>query len=208
MRIITSDSCVAEGAAYLAQLDPRFRYALKLTAPLPLRLRSDGFPALVQAVVSQQISVSAAAAIWKRVEAGGMISAKNVCAASDEALQACGLSRPKVKYIRGIAMADIDYSALRDLSSDEVVKTLVKLPGIGRWTAEIYAMFSLGHADVIACGDLALQEAARMLLGLDDRPTEKQLAKMAENWAPWRAVAARLLFAYYRVEKQREGLMK
>lgn len=208
MRIITSDECVAEGAAYLAQLDRRFKHALTLTTPLPLRLRSDGFPALVQAVVSQQISVSAAAAIWKRVEAGGMTSAKNVRAASDEALQACGLSRPKVKYIRGIAMADIDYCALRSLSSEDVVKTLIKLPGIGRWTAEIYAMFSLGHADVIACGDLALQESARMLFGLDERPTEKQLAKMAQNWAPWRAVAARLLFAYYRVEKQREGLMK
>ena len=208
MRIITSDQCVAEGAAYLAQLDPRFNHALSLTAPLPLRLRSDGFSALVQAIVSQQISVSAAASIWKRVEAAGMDCAKNVRAASDEALQACGLSRPKVKYIRGIAMADIDYNALRSMASEDVIKTLIKLPGIGRWTAEIYAMFSLGHADVIACGDLALQESARMLFDLDTRPTEKQLAKMAENWAPWRAVAARLLFAYYRVEKQREGLMK
>ncbi len=80
------------------------------------------------------------------------------------------------------------------------------MPGIGAWTAEIYAMFSLGRADVFAPGDLALQEAARQLYGLDARPTEARLRAMAENWSPWRSVAARLLFAYYRVIRQREGV--
>jgi DNA-3-methyladenine glycosylase II len=87
-----------------------------------------------------------------------------------------------------------------------VVATLVEVPGIGRWTAEIYAMFALGRADVFAPGDLALQEAARMLFGLQARPSEKVLRVMAEDWSPWRAVAARCLFAYYHVQKSREGI--
>jgi DNA-3-methyladenine glycosylase II len=83
---------------------------------------------------------------------------------------------------------------------------LVEVPGIGIWTAEIYAMFSLGRADVFAPGDLALQEAARGLYGLEDRPKPAALRQLAEAWSPWRSVAARLLFAYYRVIKQREGV--
>jgi DNA-3-methyladenine glycosylase II len=96
---------------------------------------------------------------------------------------------------------------LRDLPDEEVVKTLVAVPGIGVWTAEIYAMFALGRADVFAPGDLALQEAARMLFGLEARPTDKSLRVMAEAWSPWRSVAARILWAYYRVAKEREGVM-
>ena len=83
---------------------------------------------------------------------------------------------------------------------------LTEVPGIGAWTAEIYAMFSLGRADVFAPGDLALQEAARLLFELPDRPKERVLRQMAEAWAPWRSVAARLLWAYYRVAKDREGI--
>jgi len=83
---------------------------------------------------------------------------------------------------------------------------LIAIKGIGPWTAEIYAMFSLGRADVFASGDLALQESAKLLFKLNERPTDKQIKQMAENWAPWRAVAARLLWAYYAVEKNREGL--
>ena len=85
--------------------------------------------------------------------------------------------------------------------------TLVAVPGVGVWTAEIYAMFALGRADVFAPGDLALQEAARMLFGMDRRPTEKVLRRMAETWSPWRSVAARILWAYYRIAKEREGVM-
>ena len=89
---------------------------------------------------------------------------------------------------------------------EDVVASLVAVPGIGRWTAEIYAMFSLGRADVFAPGDLALQESARILFEIDERPTEKALRAMAEAWSPWRAVAARILWAYYRVAKNREGV--
>ena len=104
-------------------------------------------------------------------------------------------------------MAGIDFKALRDVPDAEVVRALVAVPGIGVWTAEIYAMFALGRADVFAPGDLALQEAARVLFGLETRPTEKALRAMAEAWSPWRSVAARILWAYYRVAKEREGVM-
>lgn len=129
-----------------------------------------------------------------------------VAAATEEELRACGLSRQKVRYAKALADAGIDFDGLRHLPDEEVVAVLVALPGIGRWTAEIYAMFSLGRADVFAPADLALQEAARVLFGLEARPGEKALRAMALDWSPWRAVAARLLWAYYRVAKDREGI--
>ena len=102
--------------------------------------------------------------------------------------------------------ARIDFKALREAPDHEVIATLTRVPGIGVWTAEIYAMFSLGRADVFAPGDLALQEAARVLYDLPERPSEKALREMAAAWRPWRSVAARILWAYYRVAKDREGI--
>ena len=205
-RIIISDACVAEGAAWLATREPRFAHALSLTGPPPLRLRNDGFAALFDAIVSQQVSVKAADAIWNRLEAAGFAEIQGVLHASDEDLRACGLSRQKVRYGRALAAAGIDFDALRTTPTDQVIGTLVALPGIGLWTAEIYAMFSLGRADVFAPGDLALQEAMRRLFALEARPTEKAARAMAEAWSPWRSVAARLLWAYYRVAADREGI--
>jgi DNA-3-methyladenine glycosylase II len=205
-RIITGDSCVAEGAAWLAAHDPRFATALQLTGPLPLRRKADGFAELLSAIISQQVSVASARAIWGRMEAARLTEASQVTNASDEDLRAVGLSRQKVKYARALAEAGIDFNALRSMPDVDVVKALIHVPGIGSWTAEIYAMFSLGRADVFAPGDLALQEAARILFELPDRPKERELRKMAEDWSPWRSVAARLLFSYYHVAKSREGI--
>ncbi len=205
-RIIRTQDCVAEGAAWLAAREPRFAGALERTGPLPLRRREDGFAALLDAIVSQQVSVASAAAIWHRLKAAGLTEAGAMAVAGDEVLRACGLSRQKMRYARALARADLDYMALRSAPDDAVIATLVALPGIGHWTAEIYAMFSLGRADVFAPGDLALQEAARLLFDLDGRPSEKDLRRRAEDWSPWRGVAARLLWAYYRVAKEREGI--
>ena len=205
-RIIETPACVAEGAAHLARIEPRFAHALELTGPLPLRRRKDGFAALLDAIVSQQVSVAAADAIWGRLKAAGLTGPRKILWASDEELRACGLSRQKIRYARELAAARIRFEALRSAPTEEVIATLVAVPGIGRWTAEIYAMFSLGRADVFAPGDLALQEAARLLFALGDRPTETALRGMAEPWSPWRGVAARLLWAYYRVARDREGI--
>lgn len=205
-RIIQTQACVDEGAAWLAQNCHRFDHVMAATVQLPLRRRTDGFAQLLSAIVSQQLSVASAASIWKRVQDAGMDKPSTIAAASDEDLRACGLSRQKIRYVRALVDADIDYVALRDLSSSEVIKTLTTVSGIGVWTAEIYAMFSLGRADVFAPGDLALQEAARLLFDLPTRPTEKELRQMAQAWTPWRAVAARALWAYYKVAKEREGI--
>lgn len=205
-RIITSESCVAEGAEWLAGQDTRFRQALELTGPLPTRLRKDGFDQLLSAIVSQQVSVASARAIWKRMQDAKLTGPRKVVWASEEELRAVGLSRQKARYAKALAEARIDFKALRGTPNAEVVKILTEVNGIGVWTAEVYAMFSLGRADIFAPGDLALQESARILFDLDKRPTEKQLRVMSEAWSPWRSVAARLLWAYYHVQKQREGI--
>lgn len=206
-RIIETSDCVAEGAAWLAASDPRMAAALEQTGPLPLRRRPDGFAQLLSAIVSQQVSVASASAIWGRMLGARLTGPRKIQWASDDDLRAVGLSRQKIRYARALAAARIDYSALRVAPDGEVLTTLTQVPGIGPWTAEIYAMFSLGRADVFAPGDLALQEAARLLFDLSERPKERAFRQMAEAWTPWRSVAARLLWAYYRVAKDREGVI-
>jgi DNA-3-methyladenine glycosylase II len=205
-RIITTLDCVAEGAEWLARAEPRFAHALTLVGPLPLRRQPDGFTALLDAIVGQQVSVASADAIWRRMEAAGLTDRAALAVASDEACRAVGLSRQKARYGRALAESAIDFDALRGLPDAQVVEVLTEVPGIGTWTAEIYAMFALGRADVFAPGDLALQEAARVLFDLPDRPRERALRAMAEAWSPWRSVAATLLWAYYRAAKSREGI--
>ena len=206
-RIIETDACVAEGADWLRRADPRFAPALDACGPLPLRRRPDGFAQLLSAIVSQQVSVASAAAIWARLQAAGIVTPEAIRAVDESALRDLGLSRQKAAYAGALAAAEIDFAALRRMPDAEVIATLVAVRGIGVWTAEIYAMFSLGRADVFAPGDLALQESARLLFGLEDRPKERALRQMAEAWSPWRSVAARALWAYYRHAKAREGIL-
>ncbi len=195
-----------EGAGWLARAEPRFAQALELCGPPPLRRRADGFAALMGAIVSQQVSTAAARAIQARLDAAGLTAPASIRAAEEGALRAAGLSRQKIRYIRALAEAGIDLERLRTAPDAEVVATLVELPGIGRWTAEIYAMFSLGRADVFAPNDLALQESARLLFAMPERPKERALRGMAEAWAPWRTVAAGMLWHYYHHAKSREGI--
>lgn len=207
MRIIHSLEDVVEGAEWLARTHPRFAYALEQVGDLPLRRQEGGYGALLSAIVGQQVSIASAAAIRGRVLEAGYGDPVKAALASEEELRACGLSRPKARYVSALARADLDYAGLETLPDDQVVKTLVALPGIGVWTAEIYAMFALGRADVLAAGDLALQEGARALFGLEARPDDKALRALALEWSPWRSVAARILWAYYRVAKGREGIL-
>ena len=206
MRIIETDADVNEGAAWLAEHDERLAYALFQTGPLPLRRRPDGFAQLLSAIISQQVSVAAAAAIWKRMEDAGLTTETAVLAVGEDGLRGVGLSRQKIAYSLALAEAQIDYDTLRHMPDADVMATLTAVKGIGVWTAEIYAMFSLGRCDVFAPGDLALQVAAQDLYGLADRPKEKELRQMSLDWTPWRSVAARLLFAYYHIAKSREGI--
>ena len=205
-RIIETDACIAEGIDWLSANVPEFAVAANACGPIPLRRTKDGFDRLLSAIVSQQVSVASANAIWARVEQAGMTRPHAVRATTVDELRAIGLSRQKATYAKALADADIDFIALRTTPTDDVVKTLTAVKGIGVWTAEIYAMFALGRADVFAPGDLALQESAKILFQMGNRPTEKQLRQMANDWSPWRAVAARLLWAYYKVAKDREGI--
>lgn len=206
MRVITGQACLAEGCADLAARVPQFAAILPDLTPLDLRLRPDGFGALLGAIVSQQVSVASANAIMGRLVAVGMDSPPAISAASVDDLRALGLSGQKTRYAKALAAADIDYAALRDQPTDDVIAQLTAITGIGVWTAEIYAMFSLGRADVFAPADLALQEAARLIFDLPDRPRPAPLRAMAADWAPWRSVAARLMWAYYAKSKAREGI--
>lgn len=205
-RIIEAETDVAEGAEWLARVCPRMAHALSLTGPLPLRRRQDGFDTLLSAIVSQQVSVASANAIWGRLQASGLTDRAAVAKSTDDALRGAGLSRQKARYALALAQSSVDFASLRAMQDEEVIAHLVAVPGIGRWTAEIYLMFALGRTDVFAPADLALQEAARLLYDLPERPSEKALRAQAEAWKPWRAVAARALWAYYRVAKEREGI--
>jgi len=196
-RILHSADCLAEGAEVLRRAEPRFAVALDLVGPLPLRRQPDGFAALLDAIVGQQVSVAAADAIWARMQSARLTEAAGILAAGDEALRAVGLSRQKISYARALAAAGLDYDALRRAPDSEVIATLTAIKGIGVWTAEIYAMFALGRADAFAAGDLALQDAARVLFDLPARPSAGALRAMSAPWSPWRGVAARLLWAYY-----------
>ncbi len=205
MRLIEGPQDIAEGLAALGRAEPRFAAAAARVGPLPLRREPGGFCGMLRTVTAQQVSTAAAAAIWARLVAAGAGSEAGIMALDDAALRACGLSGQKIRYARALAAAGIDWEAIAAAPEAEAVATLTAVPGVGRWTAEIYLMFCVGRADVFAPGDLALQEGARMLFDLPERPKPAALAAMSGAWSPWRAVAARLLWAYYGAEKRREG---
>ncbi|WP_449042741.1 DNA-3-methyladenine glycosylase family protein [Paracoccus sp. (in: a-proteobacteria)] len=206
LRLIEAEADLAEGAAHLARICPVWARVLPGLGPLDLRRRPDGFAAIVNAITSQQLSTSAARTIFARLTQAGLDRPETVLATDDDTLRLCGLSGPKRRYLRAVAEAGIDFDALRGQPDEQVIATLTALPGIGRWTAEMYLIFALGRADVFAPADLALQEAARLMYDLPERPRPKALAAQAEAWAPWRSVAARGLWAYYRDAKGREGV--
>ncbi len=205
-RIIKSQKCINDGSLFLAGIEPRFSRALKVTGNLPLRLSPEGFERLLSAIISQQVSVAAANSIWQRLVKANLNGPRKIMRADDDELRAVGLSRQKVRYVRALAESKINFKSLQSMTSEEVINTLTQVSGIGVWTAEIYTMFSLARADVFAAGDLALQESVRLLFELHERPSEREIRRMAERWSPWRAVAARLLWAYYSYSKKREGV--
>ena len=205
-RPIRTQQDVDAGAAWLAEVEPRFAHALTRTGPLPLRLKPDGFAGLCDVIVSQQVSVASANAIRARMAAAKLTEAATVRRAGEDGLRAAGLSRPKARYLRLLAEDEPDYAALHGLEDAALIDRLTQITGIGPWTAQVYAMFCMGRADIFPPGDLALQVSAAALFDLPARPAPAALEERARAWSPWRSVAARALFAYYRVIKDREGL--
>ncbi|MBN9064602.1 MAG: hypothetical protein BGP06_01345 [Rhizobiales bacterium 65-9] len=209
--LIEHDDHVARGLAHLSDACAVMNRIIPLSGAIPLRRRAGGFEGLANIIVSQQVSVASANAIWARAQSiFAPLSPETILAATDAAMIEAGLSRPKQRTLRAIAEAvssgALPLDALHEKDVAEIRALLTAVKGIGPWTADIYAMFCLGHADAFAAGDLALQEAARIAFNRRKRPDEKQLLALARRWAPWRSVAARVLWAYYKVQKSREGL--
>lgn len=199
-------ACLQDGIVWLSAKVPAFATAIAEIGDVELRRRPEGFAELLKAIMGQQVSVASANAIFHRLGEAGLTERMAVARASEDDLRACGLSRQKIRYAQALARSEIEFETLGRLSTREVLDCLTAVPGIGPWTAQIYAMFSLGHADVFAPGDLALQESARVLFDLSARPTEKEMREMAKNWSPWRSVAAHILWAHYLHVKNREGV--
>lgn len=194
---------IDRGMKALALLDPDVEQALKDLGPPPPRHRSKGFETFLSTIVSQQISKEVAQVIMDRVIAlMPEITAKGLMSINDQALRDAGLSWRKVEYAKGLAeainMGRFDVYGLEDLSDQEAIEEITSLKGFGRWSAEVYLMFSLKRQDVFPADDLALQVALGRLKGLAEKPTPKQARDLVEHWAPWRSVGALFLWHYYR----------
>jgi DNA-3-methyladenine glycosylase II len=204
-----TDADLKAALARLVLADPRLKPVAEKAGAFALRRREAGFPGLCAIVCGQQLSTASAAAIRDRLFASfDPFHHDAVRRARTDKLKRLGLSAAKIKSIREIAKAiaegRIDLGAVGDMAADDAHAALVALHGVGPWTADIYLLFCLGHADAFPSGDLAVQESARIAFGLRKRPDAKALAKMAEAWRPWRGVAAHLLWAYYHVVKKRD----
>ncbi|HAM61955.1 MAG TPA: 3-methyladenine DNA glycosylase [Psychrobacter sp.] len=190
----------------LIELEPRFAPVYEQVGVPSLRRNEGGFAALLRAIVGQQLSVAAASSIWQRLVDANLITPKTLIQADDDDLRAQGLSRQKIRYVRSLVDHDIDYQALTTMSDGEVIATLTAVTGIGRWTAEMYLLFSLGRADILAVDDLAIRVAAMALLELPERPTPKQLKVATQSWSPYLSAASLLLWAYYGGLKDKEAM--
>ncbi len=201
---------IAAGLAALAQADPRLGSVIAVAGEVPLRRSPAGFESLTSIVVAQQISKAAADTIESRLRRlVDPLTPAKLIEAGEEAMREAGLSRPKQRTLTAIARAvldgGVDLDAACDYEAGEAIAHLTAIHGIGTWTAEIYLLFCAGHPDIFPARDVALQSAVATGLGLAARPTEKELIRTAEAWSPWRGVAARLFWAFYRETKGREA---
>jgi len=186
----------------LSRRDPDLARAIKEVGAPPPRSRPAGFASLLDIILAQQVSTHSYRAIAQRLEAAiGAATPLSILGLEEMHFRAIGFSRQKVKYARGLAEAAhggaLDLDAIVAMPDDTAVAELVKLKGVGRWTAEIYLMFCLGRPDIMPAGDLALREAAGLVKRKRKRPDEAALRRMGESWRPWRSVAARVLWHYY-----------
>ena len=186
----------------LAAVDPDLRRVVKRIGPPPMWDREPGFPTLVHIILEQQVSLASARSAFEKLNlALPELSARSFLTLDDSALKALGFSGQKGRYCRELARAvvggSLDLDRLPELSDDDVRGELVKITGIGPWTAEIYALMVLGRPDVWPQGDLALSKALQDIKLLERPPTREEFAALGEPWRPWRSVAARILWHHY-----------
>jgi DNA-3-methyladenine glycosylase II len=208
--VLQSDADLAAALAILVAADARLAKLIDIAGRPALRRRPAGFPGLCAIICAQQLSTASAAAIWGRLAAAfDPFHHDALRHARTAKLARIGLSKPKIKTMKAIgnaiAKGTIDLDALAAMAADDAHGALTALHGVGPWTADVYLLFCLGHADAWPAGDLALQEAARLAFALKRRPLAKEMVKLAEPWRPWRGVAAHLLWKYYRTVKRRDG---
>lgn len=208
---IDTDGDIKVGLAALSGICPVLKDVIAQTADVPLRRTESGFASLASIIISQQVSKQSAAAIYGRMEEYiAPLTAKRYLELGEEAWIEIGLSRPKQRTFLAlcetIERGDIVLDELSAMTAADAMEKLVAIKGIGPWTAEVYLLFAVGHRDIFPAGDLALQQAAADAYGLEQRPSDKKLRAMAESWAPWRGVAARLLWAFYAVKKGRAAM--
>jgi DNA-3-methyladenine glycosylase II len=198
--------------ATLVKQDPRLKPVLQVAGMPALRRREPGFAGLAAIVSGQQLSIASAAAIWGRVSAAfDPFDHDALRRARTDRLGRLGLSAAKIKTLKGVARelasGRLNLEVLANEDADAAHNTLTALHGIGPWTADVYLLFCLGHGDAWPAGDLAVQEAVKIGLGLKTRPTAKEMGPLAEPWRPMRGAAAQLWWTYYRALKKREGVI-
>lgn len=200
VRLIATPEDVRIGMRALRKLCPTIKRVHDLVGDPAPRRHSPGFAGLARVVVGQQLSEASARAIWSRTAvAVDPFDAARLLAMDVAVLRAAGLSQGKIRTLRAAAEAVVSGALSFDarVPVDELRANLLAISGIGPWTADIYTLFCLGHADGFAAGDLALQIAVQRAFALDERPTAVELEALAERWRPWRGVAALLLWAFY-----------
>jgi DNA-3-methyladenine glycosylase II len=205
MEALTSmldERSLARGLRYLAARDPDLALIHARLGTPPLWLRAPGFPTLVHIILEQQVSLASARAAYERLCALVVpLTPRRFLALDDATLKTVGFSRQKIAYVRHLARAintrEFDPAALARMPDETARAELIKLKGIGAWTADVYLLMGLGRPDAWPAGDLGLAVAAQRVKGLNARPTPAELETMSSAWRPWRAVAARLLWHFY-----------
>ena len=186
---------IAQGLDHIAAINPAIGAAVERVGYPEPRIRATGYRTLLRTIVGQQVSVAAAASVWAKLEAllGEDMPARDLLSADFDALRGCGLSRQKQGYARSlcelVVTGELDLTALPS-DDEEAIVLLTKIKGIGRWSAEIYLLFAEGRPDIWPAGDLAVQAGMAKLLGLEERPSEKEARALAEAWRPHRGAAA------------------
>ena len=201
---ITADQ-LRQALDALAKIEPGIARTLSVAGYPEPRLRERGYATLLRTIVGQQVSVHAAAAVWRRLEEklGEGCPHEALLETDFDGLRACGLSRQKQGYARSLAelvqASEIDFHNLPN-DDEEAIALLTKVKGIGRWSAEIYLLFAEGRSDIWPAGDLAVQEAVKRILGLAERPNEKETRALGEKWRPYRGSAAIFAWHSYNIE--------
>ena len=201
--VIETDADIATGVEFLVAREACFAKIIEVHGLPSARRVENNLSSLLKIVTEQLISLKAADAIWRRIETRlHPFQPGEILKFSLEDLQSLGLTRAKARSFQAIATAihngELNFESLHRVPDPDVLAKLIALPGIGPWTADIYLLTALGRADACPAGDLALQMAAQDLFAMDGRPTPKAFLARAENWKPWRSVAARLLWSHYR----------